>query len=132
MILNLLTILLSVFAPIQASIPEPALAEASQLVVQDDLDPPDPAGGSFDVEINGQPSPADMFFMDNGTWVMVANGNVVGWGVYTFDGTVIEYLNLSPDGGGGQSGVYSWTGDKWRRTWTSHPKAPPLSLVPMP
>jgi hypothetical protein len=36
---------------------------------------------------------------------------------------------LSEDGGGNQTGVYTWDGRKYVRTKASHPEAPPMALL---
>ena len=75
-----------------------------------------------------------MEFDPDGTWEMWDDSGSVGWGVWELDqpNSTIEYINLSGDGGGRQSGTYEWDPEngEWERTWASHPKAPPMSLIP--
>ena len=99
--------------------------------------PIDPGSKVWDVELNGVMQPGEKFLFTPefdgacfGTWINFDEKKTWGWGTYFWDpvwGT-IEYQNLSNDGGGGQSGVYSWTGTSYIRTWASHPQAPPMTL----
>ena len=100
--------------------------------------PVDPSSKSWQVELKGVVQPGESFdFFPNapgsnqGTWINADDDNVWGWGLYTWDPVsgILEYINLSGDGGGYQTGVYSWTGKSYRRTWASHPQAPPMSLL---
>lgn len=101
---------------------------------------PNPGSTTWIVELNGQLNPNDHFVFvpfvfGNGTWGMwfnVEGERLWGFGTYIWDPTAgtIDYENRSDDGGGGQSGQYTWDGTKYERTRASHPEAPRLSLHP--
>lgn len=101
---------------------------------------PNPGSTAWIVELNGQLNPNDQFVFvpfvfGNGTWGMwfnVEGERLWGFGTYIWDPTAgtIDYENRSDDGGGGQTGQYTWDGTKYERTKASHPEAPRLSLHP--
>jgi hypothetical protein len=101
---------------------------------------PNPGSTAWFVELNGQLNPNDQFVFvpfvfGNGTWGMwfnVEGERLWGFGTYIWDPTAgtIDYENRSDDGGGGQTGQYTWDGTKYERTKASHPEAPRLSLHP--
>jgi hypothetical protein len=101
---------------------------------------PNPGSTTWIVELNGQLNPNEHFVyvpfvFGNGTWGMwfnVEGERLWGFGTYIWDPTAgtIDYENRSDDGGGGQTGQYTWDGTKYERTRASHPEAPRLSLHP--
>lgn len=96
---------------------------------------PCPTGTVNAVRINGNimEGMQHMFF-DDGTWAMWTSDRLVGWGTWEFGSApcTIDYVNRSLDGGGNQTGTFTWddTSHEWQRTAASHPDAPPMSLVP--
>ncbi|MCU0864056.1 MAG: hypothetical protein MUC36_09705 [Planctomycetes bacterium] len=92
------------------------------------------------VELDGQLNPDDRFVFvrlpfGDGTWGMwfnIEGERLWGFGTYIWSPTAgtIDYENRSDDGGGGQTGQYTWDGTKYERTRASHPDAPSLSLHP--
>lgn len=96
---------------------------------------PNPAGTSHLVVRDGSMTDWIMEFDDDGTWdVTKPDGTVIAHGLYYWDATTdkIFYSNESNDGGGGHFGEYIWNEDlmQWDRLWSSHPKAPTISLLP--
>lgn len=101
---------------------------------------PNPGSTTWVVELNGQLNPNEHFVFvpfvfGDGTWGMwfdVEGERLWGFGTYIWDPTAgtIDYENRSDDGGGGQTGQYTWDGTKYERTRASHPQAPRLSLHP--
>lgn len=95
--------------------------------------PPDPSGTTMILEVNGNPVGFQMMY-DDGTWEAEVDGQIVAWGTYVMhdSGDGFDYVNESGDGGGGQHGTFTWndTTGVWDRTYSSHPKAPSMSLVP--
>ncbi len=95
----------------------------------------DPAGTGMIVTINGVVN-NDMIksFYGDGSWELTLNGDLIGWGWYFWDeeNDKIIYENESGDGGGGQTGEYTWNEADmvWDRTKSSHPNAPQVSLLP--
>ncbi len=96
---------------------------------------PDPTLVVHLVELKGVVQDGECFqFFEDGTWANWDDDQVYGWGTYEWNpvaGT-IDYVNLSGDGGGNQTGTYTWDPDEhvWERTASSHPNAPPMSLLP--
>lgn len=97
---------------------------------------PEPTGCVNFVKVNGAiVEGLHHEFYPDGTWEMWSDDKgTVGWGTWDFDeeNCRIDYVNLSGDGGGNQTGTYEWDDEKheWERTAASHQGAPPLSLVP--
>lgn len=101
---------------------------------------PNPSSTTWNVELNGQLNPNDHFvfvpfLFGDGTWGMwfnVEGERLWGFGTYIWKPTsgTIDYENRSDDGGGGQTGQYTWDGTKYERTRASHPEAPRMSLHP--
>lgn len=100
--------------------------------------PEDPCSRVWLVEVNGVMNHNELYIFEPdrsgdgtwGTWQNFEGNRVYGWGYYYWDpvsGT-IEYINLSGDGGGNQTGQYTWDGEKYVRTKASHPEAPPMAL----
>lgn len=67
-----------------------------------------------------------------GMWVNYDSTRVWGYGMYYWNPTngTIDYENLSDDGGGGQTGQYTWDGSKYVRNRASHPDAKRMVLHP--
>lgn len=126
-------LLLLLVAPVLALL----LTTSQAAAVQSNAgDPPDPTGQSFLLEANSTMTDWVMTFHDDGTWDLVKpDGTLVGYGTYIWDPMTgsLFYENDSPDGGGGQYGEYEWNYDemRWDRVFSSHPKAPEVSLYEM-
>lgn len=101
--------------------------------------PDDPCSRIWLVELDGVLNHNELYIFEPdpsgdgtwGTWHNFEGNRTYGWGIYFWDpasGT-IEYINLSEDGGGNQTGVYTWDGRKYVRTKASHPEAPPMALL---
>lgn len=95
----------------------------------------DPSGIPMAVRRNGELTEWTIQFESDGTWQLWDGaGEVLGFGIWEYDAQneEIHYENLSGDGGGNQTGTYSWntsTGE-WDRSQASHPNAPKMSLIP--
>jgi hypothetical protein len=112
----------------------------------------DPASRTWNVVLNGTLNEKEHFefvpaFYGDGTWGMYVNFEFVadgddpdddpdvrlwGFGIYFWNPVTgkIDYENRSSDGGGGQTGQYTWDAPKYVRNRSSHPEAPSLVLVP--
>lgn len=99
---------------------------------------PDPSTRAWTVELNGVLNQNEFFLFTPdrsgdgtwGTWENFEGNRRYGWGYYFWDPTTgtIEYINLSGDGGGNQTGTYTWDGTSYVRTRASHPAAPRMVL----
>ncbi|MEM1448796.1 MAG: hypothetical protein AAGI22_06765 [Planctomycetota bacterium] len=132
--MKLRTLLLLALAPMLFFQVAPALVAAP--VPQDDGGWPEPpiTNTVMVVILNGEMVDADFKFLEDGTWEL-SMGALELWGFWEYDPEtqMIDYTNETNDGGGGQSGQYTWNeaSSTWDRTFSSHPDAPELSLLPI-
>ena len=98
------------------------LALGVRVNAQDAPPPVDPASQSWQVEVRGVVNPTQRFafFPDapggnTGRWINFDANGLRGYGLYTWDpiSGVLEYVNLSGDGGG------SWIDAATRTTWVT-------------